>query len=56
VAEVVVTTDSGADLAIGFYVVRGHLIEQAREYWVERRNEPTPAWRAAWTEPLEPEA
>jgi hypothetical protein len=56
VAEILVTTDAGADLAVGFYVVRGGLIERAREYWVERRSEPTPAWRAAWTEPLEPGA
>ena len=56
VAEVLLTTDAGADLAVGFYVVRGDLIEQAREYWVERRNEPVPAWRAAWTEALEPDA
>ena len=31
------TTDAGADLAVGFYVVRGDLIQHAREYWVERR-------------------
>jgi SnoaL-like protein len=31
VAEVLVTTDDGADLAIGFYVVRDDLIERARE-------------------------
>jgi hypothetical protein len=55
VAEVLVTNDAGADLAVGFYVVRGDLIEHAREYWVERRAEPTPAWRAAWTEAIEPE-
>jgi hypothetical protein len=53
IAEVLVTTDAGADLAIGLYVVRDGLIQRAREYWIERSSEPTPAWRAAWTEPLD---
>ena len=28
-------------LTVGFYVVRGDQIARAREYWVERRSEPT---------------
>ena len=52
VAEVLVTNDGGADFAVGFYEVRGDLITRAREYWIERRIEPTPSWRAAWTEPI----
>ena len=54
VAEVAVTNDDGADLAVGFYEVRDGLIRRAREYWIERRNDPTPPWRASWTEPIEP--
>ena len=53
VAEVLVTDDNGADFAVGFYEVRHDLIRRAREYWIERRIEPTPAWRAAWTEAIE---
>ena len=52
VAEVLVTNDGGADFSVGFYTVRDGLIVRAREYWIERRLEPTPAWRAAWTEPI----
>ena len=52
VAEALVTSD-GADIAIGFYEVGGGLLRRAREYWIERRTEPAPAWRAAWTEPIE---
>ena len=52
VAEVLVTHDDGADIAIGFYEVDRDRIRRAREYWVERRIQPTPAWRAAWTEPI----
>ncbi|MDQ2941845.1 MAG: nuclear transport factor 2 family protein [Chloroflexota bacterium] len=51
VAEALVTSDESTDLAIGFYEVRGGLLTRAREYWVERRTDPTPAWRASWTEP-----
>lgn len=54
VAEALVTSDEGADYAVGFYQVRGGLITRAREYWIEPRAEPAPAWRAAWTEPIEP--
>ena len=54
VAEVLVTNDGGADFAIGFYRVHDGLIRRAREYWVERRNDPVPPWRAAWTESLGP--
>ena len=54
VAEVLVTNDEGADLAIGFYEVQGGVLTHAREYWVPRRTEPTPAWRAAWTEMIDP--
>lgn len=35
-----------------FYEVDGDRIKRAREYWVERRTQPTPARRAAWTEPI----
>lgn len=52
VAEALLTNDEGADLAIGFYRVRDGLIRRAREYWIERRMEPTPAWRAEWTEAI----
>ncbi len=52
VAEVLVTNDEGADIAIGFYEVDGGLLTHAREYWVPRRTEPTPAWRATWTEAI----
>jgi hypothetical protein len=54
VAEVLVTNAAGADIAVGFYVVHDGLISGAREYWIERTSEPTPSWRAAWTEPFEP--
>jgi SnoaL-like domain len=54
VVEVLVTNAAGADFAVGFYVVRDGLIGRAREYWIERTSEPTPSWRAAWTERLEP--
>jgi len=53
VAEALVTSDEGADYAVGFYRVHGGLMTRAREYWIERRAEPAPAWRAAWTEPIE---
>ncbi|MDP9243773.1 MAG: hypothetical protein M3O77_01660 [Chloroflexota bacterium] len=53
VAEALVTSDESADIAVGFYEVHGELITRAREYWIERRTEPPPAWRAAWTEPIE---
>jgi hypothetical protein len=53
VAEALVTSDEGADYALGFYDVRGGFVTRAREYWIERRAEPAPAWRAAWTEPIE---
>jgi hypothetical protein len=41
------------DFAVGFNQVHAGRITRAREYWVERRIEPSPAWRAAWTEPIE---
>jgi SAM-dependent methyltransferase len=53
VAEALVTSDESADIAVGFYELRGDLITRAREYWIERGTEPPPAWRAAWTEPIE---
>ncbi len=53
VAEALVTSDETTDIAVGFYEVRGGLLRRAREYWIERRTEPTPAWRAAWTEPID---
>jgi ketosteroid isomerase-like protein len=53
VAEVLVTNDEGADVAIGFYEVQGGLMTRAREYWVPKQIQPTPPWRAAWTEAIE---
>ncbi|MDQ2934515.1 MAG: hypothetical protein M3R49_05950 [Chloroflexota bacterium] len=53
VAEALVTSDEGTDFVVGFYVVHAGLLRRAREYWIERRTGPTPAWRAAWTEPIE---
>ncbi len=53
VAEALVTSDDGADIAVGFYEVQDGLIKRAREYWIERSIRPSPAWRAAWTEPMQ---
>lgn len=51
-AEVIVTTDVGIDFATGFYELRDEQIWRATEYWTERSAAPTPAWRAAWTDPM----
>ena len=52
VTEALVTSDDGADIAVGFYDVDDGLIRRAREYWIQRSIGPSPAWRAAWTEPM----
>ena len=53
VAEALVTSDDGADIAVGFYEVHDGLIRRAREYWIERSVGPSPDWRAAWTKPMQ---
>jgi SnoaL-like domain len=49
-AEVIVTTDEAVDVCLGFYQVRGGQISYGVEYWTEIADQPTPSWRAEWTE------
>jgi ketosteroid isomerase-like protein len=49
-AEVVVTTDEAVDVCLGFYEVRDGRISHDVEYWTEHASQPTPSWRADWTE------
>ena len=49
-AEVVVTTDEAVDVCLGFYEVRDGRISHGVEYWTEHVSQPTPSWRADWTE------
>jgi ketosteroid isomerase-like protein len=49
-AEVVVTTDDGVEVCLGFYETRDGQIRRGVEYWTEHASQPTPAWRAGWTE------
>ena len=53
VAEALVTSDDGADIAVGFYEVHDGLVRRAREYWIQRSVGPSPAWRATWTVPMQ---
>jgi hypothetical protein len=53
-AEVVVVSDNAVDMCLGFYDVSGGQVVHAVEYWVERADKPTPAWRAAFTERVDP--
>jgi hypothetical protein len=52
-AEVIVTTDEGVDVCLGFYEVRDGRLSRGVEYWTEQASRPTPAWRAAWTERIQ---
>lgn len=43
--EAIVDTDDGADVCVGFYLLRDGLIQAATEYWVSERSAERPSWR-----------
>ena len=50
--QVVVTTDEAVDVCLGFYEVRDGQISDGVEYWTKHVSQPTPSWRAKWTEQM----